>query len=1212
MPPCPSCAAEMPREFRFCGMCGIRLPAEAAPDACGLCGAPAPADAFECPGCHAPLESALARMLSQERKVVTVVFGDLVGFTRRSSDRDPEEVKELVDRCFHRLSEVIESHGGWVDKYVGDGLLALFGVPRTQEDDADRALAAAAAMQEAIGELAKSGPASAAPPLSMRVAVHTGEAIVGAIAGREDRGITAIGDTVNIASRLQGACAPGSVWVTQATRDAARGEFRFGELPPIMVKGKPRPITVFELEGVARQGRPTTRRLYPTRFVGREAESARLRDHLEGTARQGRLGAAVVVGEAGIGKTRLLREFRRGLAGASVWWSEEDAYVAGPYAPFLRMLRDRWAAGEPGTSDAAWRAVFAGIQADSGPDLAREMEAALGPVIAPTRHGIADPDPHGEHRERVRHAFVRLFREAAARQIVVVGLDNLHAADPSSVDLANHLVQSGRDDPVFFLVTSRPDRNERIARLRDLGALVLPLDPLPAEAGLSIVADVARDSRIGDRVRAQIVERSGGNPLFLEEIVRAFLQGASAASIPDELPAEIPGTLFSALAARIDTLDPREKQVLQMASVVGRVFWRSILVHLAGGDVDPVIARLEEQGLIYRQDVFQFHAGEEWVFRHALVHEVVYGTLLKKTRKDLHRWVAEHMAQTHALETLELASLAAFHFRSAGAHAEAAKLYARAGELSILARADEEAAEYFARAYELVDALAAGGEVEDSFDFDGTRARLAMQRAGVLLRLGRYDDALAALAVVERTAKARADADLGAEAAAERARILAFQGRFTEAVELARRGTDHWRTRNQPARLAQAHFLEGEIHFLSGRLENVFMSLKNAQDHFDRAQDASGRARCLFQLGFVLAARGFHDQAYKALEQSLQSATDPDSARSLAGQGKLAVLLAERGDLEGAIAALRSVVAACAQRGLRRAESGNRTSLGMLLTRRGLTSPAREELDRALAVKSQIGDRRGRALCLLNLAETWQADAEYGRALHAFGEALDEARAASDLSVEAKVKLAEARARFEIADRTRAEALFGEAIDLAKGAGLRWEEGLAILGRARTAERGMLGSLQLGKAETVAREIGSRPLAAEIQLARAEAAHAKGDLAQAEAHARSARDTAATCGRPALELRAGIAFVRAAAAVDGTVVEAVKLLAAQLKRPVLDLELEDVLARRADQTGDRKAAKSGRERAAALTQRIATSCGDAALAKAFLASDRVRAILSGK
>ncbi len=1252
---CPTCGFQSPEGFRFCGMCGTRLPAAAAAP-CGLCGATAPPDALECPHCRAPLEFALARMLGQERKVITVVFADLVGFTRRASDRDPEEVKDLVDRCFRRLTKCVEEHGGYVDKYVGDGLLALFGVPRAQEDDADRAVRAAAGIQAALAEEA-GGPAGTA--LRMRVGVNTGEAVIGAIAGREDRGITAIGDTVNLASRIQGACQPGSVWVSQSTRDACRSEFTFREIDPIQVKGKSKPIVVFELTG-AGGARSSTRRLWNTRFVGRDAEMTRLRRHLDECAGAPRAGIAIVVGEPGIGKSRFLREFRRNLGHATIWWAEIDPYLAGPYTPFLRMVRDRYAGGDGAVSETAWRTVLQGVHAEFGPALSRELESALERVVAPGRAPAEESDATAERRERIRHAFARLFVECARQRTTVLCLDNLHAIDPSSLELLVHLTEFAPAVPLYLLLSSRPEKGERTAWLKDRGALAMTLAPLPEEASRSLVEDVARQSGLADRVRAQIVERSGGNPLFLEELVRAFLQGTAETGTPTSagVTAEVPRTLYSALAARIDALESREKQVLQTASVIGRVFWADMVAHLAGGDVLPVLARLDEEGLIYAQDVLQFNPGTEYVFRHALVHEVIYGTLLKKTRKDLHRWVAERMVQAYSLDTLELVTLAARHFQAAGEWEEAVKLFARAGDLSMKANAEEEASDYYGRALEMLEPLAsaqppaegeangsgnsgppnaamatgtAAGEVTltdselmspddltenaaggpgKSFDLEVARARLGARRASVLRRLGRYDEALAALDVVERCASRRSNHDLLADAAAERARILGFQNQFASALDLARRSVQYWQARQDSPRLAQAHFLESELHFLAGRLENVFMALKNAQDLFQKQGDAAGLSKCLFQLGFVLAARGFIDQAYKALEHSLAGIGDRDSARALLAQGKLGILTADRGDLEAATATLRSTVKACAERGLRRAESANRVSLASLLVRQGQTSAAREEIELALALKERIGDRRGRALCHLNLAECWQADGRYGAALAAFASARTEARAASDVSVEAKVRCAEARARWEIADEKRAEAMFVEAMDLSKAAGLRLEEGLSLLGKCRAGAGSMMSSLQLGKAEATAREIGHRTLVAELALLRAEIALARGDAAPAQSQARAALSAAMTSGQPSLELRARLTILRSAP-TDDRFREETRQLAGKLRRPLLEMETEGALAEDFERAGNRAEARAARARGEALAARIAAACDDPALAKAFLASERVRRIVRG-
>src|SRR5918994_2023259 len=535
---CAACGTENPAGARFCMNCGTAL--DAAPVA-----APAAPSA-----------------LPEERRQVTVLFADLSGYTAFAEGMDPEQVKSQVDRALFRLGHEVERYGGTVDKYIGDNVMALFGAPVAHEDDAERAVRAGLGMQAAMAEVNDGLPDGA--HFALRVGVNTGEVLAGAVGDA----YTVVGDTLNVASRLQTAARPGSVTVGERTMRSTDAAVRYEELEPLELKGKAERVPAWEAVGLIAEH--SVRRVAPASespLVGRRQELGALDSLYERVVREGTSHLVTVVGEAGVGKSRLLREFERSLAehpsaptfrtgrclpygSGSVFWALGE------------VLRAECGIVESDSSDEAWRKLRAYVADLMGKQSSHsDREAALiGRLLGvdvPAELVPDDDDP-----ERMREAFLAALRRGieaiALRRPFVIAFEDIHWADDGMLDAIEHLAQWVRA-PLTLVCLAR---DELLDRRPSWGggrgsATQLVLGPLPASETEFLVAALLP---AGETVPQAVVERSGGNPLFAEEMARRITEGGGTHS------GALPDTIQAVLAARLDALEPFERQLVQQAA----------------------------------------------------------------------------------------------------------------------------------------------------------------------------------------------------------------------------------------------------------------------------------------------------------------------------------------------------------------------------------------------------------------------------------------------------------------------------------------------------------------------------------------------------------------------------------------------------------------------------------------------------------------------
>ena len=597
---------------------------------CPSCGSTAPADARFCPACG---HSLVAR--PDERRVATVLFADLVGFTSLSETADPEHIKNLVDRCFERLATEITTFGGQVDKVIGDALVALFGAPVAHEDDAERAVRAALRMQERLAEMREEN----AIDVHLRIGVNTGEVLVGALRAGGD--YTAMGDVVNTASRLQQVAGPDQVVVGPATHAAALRGVRYEPLGPITVKGREEPVPAWRaLNAVAPPGH--RHRRVETPLVGRDSEIAVLRAALATATTRKRAHLVLVTGEAGLGKSRLANELgkiaeceqgARVLNGQCIPYGETNEWW--PIAAMVAEASEVDLTDSEGKVPMCTREAVRTVLAidDDDPEVGRITEGLLYLMREGGPGEGVDPDPGA------RGGLARRARRSSpawrSEQPLVLVISDLHWGDDVVLDFLPRLLTHLAALPVVVVGTTRPDLTDRWSPPAGRHNTVhVYLDPLAADDTAALLQNLLPD------VDAELVsilrDRSGGNPFFIEELV-AMLGESPAAAGARELPA----TLHGLLAARLDRLDPVDRITLEDASVIGNTGPIDLVRALAaprGTNADESLGRLATR------DLLELDA-DEYRFRNELTRDVAYGTLTKAERARRHGHLAKLLAE---------------------------------------------------------------------------------------------------------------------------------------------------------------------------------------------------------------------------------------------------------------------------------------------------------------------------------------------------------------------------------------------------------------------------------------------------------------------------------------------------------------------------------------------------------------------------------------
>jgi class 3 adenylate cyclase/tetratricopeptide (TPR) repeat protein len=876
---------------------------------CTECGTENPEQARFCLGCGSPLaEAAPALAPSEERKVITALFVDLVGSTARSEQLDPEDVKALVAPYHARVRSELERHGGTFEKFSGDAVLALFGTPKAHEDDPERAVKAALAVQAAMAEL---NAEDEWLDLHIRVGIHTGEALVMLGARPSEGEWSAAGDVLNTAARIQSAAPIDGILVSRATYLATKALFSFKEADPIQAKGKAEPLPVFEVVGSRNGsgGRPRGE----TPLVGRDAELEELLTFSQSIFEGRSVGMAAILGSPGVGKSRLLLELVNRLEGRfQVHWGKCLSYGEGiTYWPVTEIFKS--AAGILQSDDRETSArrldVFLETLGTSDLDELRTIAAALSNLIGipttPRGTYVASEISQAELHWGIRRAMQLL----AAEQPAAIIIEDLHWAEPTLLELISHVLVDETNVPLMLVCTARPElKDDAPGFLGTEGRRrALELTTLSPEQAAALLTDLTGDSAFAETPSASVlIANAGGNPLFLEETVRMLReegllelerwQSEAMRDVP------IPTTVQGLISSRLDRMATKQKQLAHHASVVGAVFWAGAVAHLgrdgaSAEDPRPGLAELERRDFVMHQPSSTVADDDEYAFKHILMRDVAYGQVPKGRRAELHLRFSDWV-NVLGSSAEELVEIVAWHLEQACRLSrevarspidppvrEAAAALANAAGRAERRESLREAHRYYTRALDLLDD-----------EHAKLRAELRLRRADMAMMLGEL-----------------------AEATGELLEVAA------DATELGRTDVE-----------CEALLLLGDIDQRQGRPAEAEQRLTEAQRLASLVDDAYLRVRVAFVLNtFVADHFGQLEQVIENFRAAIAIA-DEIEHHALVGEGHLRVasqLMSH--DLAAAEAELRRCLKLAEDLGSHRIEAEATSWLGIVAYYRG-------------------------------------------------------------------------------------------------------------------------------------------------------------------------------------------------------------------------------------------------------------------------------------
>jgi len=695
---CPRCGIELPDGAKFCLDCGHQL-------------------------AETTKKASPSRTARGERKQVTALFSDLSGYTSMTERLDPEEVKRIVGRIFQEVRIVVDKYQGYVERFSGDGVLVLFGAPRAHEDDSVRAVQAAIEIHDLVEAISPDYEKTVGRALTMHSGINTGLVVIEGI--DPERGtISATGDAINVASRLSDLAEAKQIIAGPDTYRLTQHLFNFEALGLINVQGRKEPVRAYRLSDKRsglRAGR-LLRRGISSRVVGRDAELRKLRNSLDALA-LGRGGIVSVIGEAGLGKSRLVAEFRGHVLGSAslsrVQWLEGRTLSFGQtisYWPFQEILWTYAGITENDSDLVAWQKLGTRITALFGDNTSEVLPYLASLISLEVRGDYAERVKYLDGEAMRRQVFLaahRFFERLAQTQPLVLVFEDLHWIDESSAVLIEHLLPLVKRLPLLVVGISRPDPETPAMRLREMASseyadsyTEISLFPLSKESSRDLLNNIFEYTHVSQTVAETILRKAEGNPFFLEEIIQSLIdqdivtrdRESGHWRVSTELDrVKIPDTIQGVLMERLDRLDEDVRQVLRTAAVIGRSFLYRVLcaVREVDGKLDGQLEELQLLELIREK---QRNPELEYMFRHALAQEATYESIMLEKRRELHRRIGAAIESLFADRLEEFYSLLAYHYAKAEAWEKAQEHLFKAGDQALGVAADAEALAHYRRA----------------------------------------------------------------------------------------------------------------------------------------------------------------------------------------------------------------------------------------------------------------------------------------------------------------------------------------------------------------------------------------------------------------------------------------------------------------------------------------------------------------------------------
>jgi len=1090
---CPRCDAENPAGMKFCGQCGAPLAS-----LCPSCGTANPPDNKFCGQCAAPLSQAagprfgspesytpkhlaekilLSRIgLEGERKQVTVLFADLKGSMELLADRDPEEARSLLDPVLERMMEAVHHYEGTVNQVMGDGIMALFGAPIAHEEHAVRACYAALRMQESVNRYAEEARRAHGVTVQIRVGLNSGEVVVRAIGSDLHMDYTAVGQTTHLAARMEQLARPGTTLLTADTLRFSEGYFEVRPLGPVPVKGLEAPIDVYELVAAS----PRRSRLHAadarglTRFIGRDREVDQMREGLARAA-AGHGQVVAIVGEPGVGKSRLVWEVIHShrvhgwlvLQAGSVSYGKATSYV-----PVIDLLRSYFAIEAREGSRAIHEKLTGKLLT-----LDRALEASLPALLSlldvPTddrQWPTLDPP---QRRRRTLDAVKRLFLRESQVQPLLVVFEDLHWIDSETQALLDGLVESLPSARLLLLVNYRPEYQHPWGSRTYYTQL--RLDPLPPECAEELLGALLGPDPGLEPLKRVLIARTEGNPFFLEEGVRALIDTGSLAGergayrLARPLPAiQVPATVEAVVAARIDRLAPEDKAILQTASVIGKDVPFLLLRAIAAQPEEALhaaIGRLQAGEFLYEAGIFP---DVEYTFKHALTHDVAYGSLLQDTRRTLHRQIVETIERLYPDRLAEHSERLAHHAFRGEQWGKAVTYLRQAGVKAFARSASREAVTY------LEQALAALAHLPETRETLGQAIDVRLELRNALFPLGELGRIEGYLREAEAVARSLDDQRrLGWVSAYISGHHLHTGGHVTEVRTFAQRvEAIAERLGDVPLQVAARYYLAAASH-LSGdyrATEHVCRTLmeslhgEQTWKRFDLATFPAVYSRAL--LACTLAERGEFDEGGAHGHKAIQIAEALDHPFSTIGACLyLGYVKSVRGELNQATRLLERAVAQSREWSITSHTPVAMASLGHMYALSGRMGEGVSLLQQALAAHESGGVGHGHSVSLVQMGEAYL-----------LADQIEDARASADRAVML------ARTRGERGNQAYALRLVGEIASRYDPPSVEQAEG------------------HYRQAMALAEELGMRPLVAHCHLGLGTLRRRTGDLVRAREH----------------------------------------------------------------------------------------------------------------
>ena len=909
--------------------------------------------------------------VAQQRKQVTVFFADVSGFTAMSETMDHEEVNTVINSLWARVDGAILSQGGHIDKHIGDAVMALFGAPIAREDDPERAVRAALKVQSEIQAWKREfvGSGSALEPkvlaLRLRIGINTGPALIGSVGTTGE--YTAIGDTVNLASRVETSAPAGGILISHNTYRHVPGIFDTTALDPITVKGKSEPVQVYLVKGIKpRSMRGTTRGVegVRTRTIGRNDELAKLRAAFDTTVAESKTRLINIVAEAGTGKSRLLEEFTDRLEhetdNVRFFSGRATADMAKqPSALIREILSSAFEIQDNDRAALAREKLERGIQmigfADSNNMVgAHFIGQLIGFDYSTSPHLSGILGDARQIRDLAFHYLAEFFKEAARHQTVVLLLEDMQWADGTSLDLLDYLLSTLPNSRLLIVSTTRaalfetrPDwASESDQRVR------LDLEPLSEEKCRELVAEILQKAPVVPNALVDlIVEKADGSPFYVEELINVLIEGGVIVTDRAEWRVEleqlqtlkVPATLTGLLQARIDTLAPDDRETLQQASIVGRVFWPNVLGTMQNPEssraapelvLGQSLSTLSTKEMIFKNDGSAFADTSEFLFKNAVLHDVTYESVLLRLRRVYHLQVAESLIRLGGERVGEYAGRVGEHYEHAGELLQAADWYVRAGKQAQDTYAPDSAAGYYQKALGFFHQIPRPENISKQLDVN--------QRLGeVLIWQARYTEAMENYRAMLRTAIDHTDVLAQSQAVLGTSFCVGLQGDHREALEYAVRAEELARQAHAQQQVAKALWAQGSTRYRLGEAQAALALGEQALAVNTDLQNKSEMARCYNLVGAAYYSLGDYEEAERYWENALG-------------------LFQELGNRPQGMDALNN--------------------LGVIADARGDYNTAFNRYQRALEIAREIGHRDGEIVMLTNRGSEQVALGNYAAA----------------------------------------------------------------------------------------------------------------------------------------------------------------------------------------------------------------------------------------